>query len=307
VIEVFAGSQVLVLSGVLIAACLSKLAIRESFAAADPEGPGGSTAVALRDSRPLTVGLALAEGALGVALLVTAHPSVRLAAIMGFASATWVVSELRTHRPEGGCGCFGALSTHRVGARAVVRAALFTGAATATLGFPGTGLDAFREKTILMGIMLLAEVVLIVALSPEIDVLLGRLRTPVPCELRTASLSETHDALRAHHLWREHQDMLTSTTPIDVWRELCWRLLAYPGRLNGEEVEIVFAVSLEERRPVVRTAVLVPEATAAPADGRGTSGTDPDVTDSGDDPDSGGVTDSEDEGGGPSPFAAISF
>ena len=44
--------------------------------------------------------------------------------------------------------------------------------------------------------------------------------------------------------------------PIDMWRELCWRYVVYPCRLDGGDAEVVFAVQLKRRRPVVQAAVL---------------------------------------------------
>ncbi|MBC6457107.1 MauE/DoxX family redox-associated membrane protein [Actinomadura sp. HBU206391] len=255
-IEALQHSQLLLVSAALITACLTKLAnpdLRTPVAYGDP---APSPAFVVRDSRPMAIGLALSEGALGVALLVTPHPSVRVLTVLGFASATWVVSELRTYRPEDGCGCFGALSAGRIGIRCVARTALFTAAAIVALGVPHTGIDVLRTSLGWVGIMLTAEILLFIAVSPEADVLLDRLRSRVPCELRTAPLSETYDILRASTAWREHEDLLVSRTPVDVWRELCWRLFAYQGRVAGQDVEIVFAVSMEEHHPAVRSAIL---------------------------------------------------
>jgi hypothetical protein len=256
VIETFQGTQLLLVSAALITACLSKLASPDSRPRTVYGDTAPTPAFVVRDSRAMAVGLALSEGALGVALLVTSHPSVRVVTIMGFTSATWVVSELRTHRPEDGCGCFGALSAGRIGLRCVTRTALFTAAAIVTLSVPHTGIDVLRASLGWGGVMLVAEILIFIALSPEINVLLSRLRSPVPCELRTAPLSDTHDVLQASNAWQEHEDLLVSRTPIDVWRELCWRLLAYQGRVAGQEVEIVFAVSMNERHPIVLSAIL---------------------------------------------------
>lgn len=268
-VETFQGTQVLLLSVVLITSCLSKLAIREPLAPREHDAAGhdaAGIAVTLRDNRPMTVGLAVAEGALGVALLVTSHPSVRVVTVLGFASATWVVGELRARRPEGGCGCFGSLSTSRVGFRGFVRAALFTGSAIVTLGVHYTGLDVLRAGLGWAGLVLAVEVTVFLALSPELGVLLDHCRrATVPCELRTGALSETLARLHASAAWRRHEAELTVSDPMDVWRELCWRLLAYPARVDGREVEVIFAVSMDERHPAVRSAVIDPAEAPDPA------------------------------------------
>lgn len=266
-VQTFQGTQVLLLSVVLITSCLSKLTIREPLAPREHDAVGhdavghnaAGLAVTLRDNRTLAVGLAVAEGALGVALLVTSHPSVRVVTVLGFASATWVVGELRAKRPEGGCGCFGSLSTSRVGFRGLLRVALFTGAAIITLGVDHTGLDVLRAGLGWAGLVLAVEVTVFLALSPELGVLLTHCRrATVPCELRTGTLSETFARLHTSAAWRRHEAELTAGDPMDVWRELCWRFLAYPARVDGREVEIVFAVSMDERHPVVRSAVVDP-------------------------------------------------
>jgi hypothetical protein len=111
-------------------------------------------------------------------------------------------------------------------------------------------------------LLLAVEIGVLLALSPEIGVLLERRSRP-PCELRAASLPDTFRALHHSPAWREYGPILTGSRPTEVWRELCWRFLVYPGRVDRTEVEVVFAVSLAgERRPVVRVAMTetVPEA-----------------------------------------------
>ncbi|MFD0539119.1 MauE/DoxX family redox-associated membrane protein [Actinomadura luteofluorescens] len=116
----------------------------------------------------MTVGLGIGEGMLGLALLVTSHLSVRLATTVAFAAATWVVGELRVHRPDAGCGCFGALSAKKVDRRSVLRAMLFTCAAIVSLGAPHAGVDVLRDVPAQVGLMFAVEVALFVALSPEL-------------------------------------------------------------------------------------------------------------------------------------------
>jgi hypothetical protein len=268
-IESIRDSQVLLLSVVLIAAGLAKLVFREPPALPRLGEPEAGT---LRHNRPLTVLLAVAECALGVALLVTAQWLVRVATVLGFVAAAWVVGELRTRRPDRGCGCFGALSGTRVGIRSLVRAAFCTTSAIVALGVPRTGLEVLHESLGWVGVVLAAELVLFARLSPEIGALLTRLHAQPPCELRTGALAEAYTVLYESDAWQEHEDVVTRPTPIDVWRELCWHLLVFPGRVAGEDVEIVFAVSMAEGDPAVRTAIVTPEDAFAAAEvdgGRG--------------------------------------
>jgi hypothetical protein len=63
-------------------------------------------------------------------------------------------------------------------------------------------------------------------------------------------------ALHGSRVWRRHTPVIARERPVDVWRELCWRYLVYPGRYGGRDVEVVFAVYLRGRRPAVRAAVV---------------------------------------------------
>jgi hypothetical protein len=57
-------------------------------------------------------------------------------------------------------------------------------------------------------------------------------------------------------IYRPGGERRIALLPIDVWRELCWRYVVYPCRLDGEHAEVVFAVHLRRRRPLVQAAVL---------------------------------------------------
>jgi hypothetical protein len=254
VVTVFQNTQVLLLASVLLIACLAKLMVREP-ASSQAQG------VPLRRSRPVSVGLGLTEGGLGLALLLTSHVSVRLATTVAFAIATWAVGELRVRRPDAGCGCFGGLSTKRVDRRSVARAMLFTVAALASITAPHAGVDVLRYGTAQVGLVLAVELAVFAALSPELSVLLQR-HAPEPCERRRSTLAESLATLHDSAVWVQHEDEVVSATPLDVWREGCWRFLVYPARVDEQPMEIVFAVSTAQRERDVRM-VLVPESSGA--------------------------------------------
>jgi len=264
-LEALREAQLPLLTLVLLTAGLTKLLLR---------GPRRPTVQArpdlaqlLRDHHGLGIGVALAECGLGVLLLTAPAPVVRLAVAAWFAGATWIVNELRARRPEEGCGCFGTLSSTRIGHRVLVRPLLLTAAATATIGIPNTSLDVLGHGPGLSSVFVAMELAVLLALSPELGVLLARQARPA-CEIRTVPLADTVRTLHHSAAWREYGPLLTGTGPSEVWRELCWRFLVYPGRLARTEVEVVFAVSLAgERRPAVRVALVetVPEAVLAAA------------------------------------------
>ncbi|MGH3244396.1 MAG: MauE/DoxX family redox-associated membrane protein [Spirillospora sp.] len=270
-VTVFQNTQVLLLAAVLLAAGLAKLTVREEVADAShhvhgvPVPAGLARLTALRGSRRMTVGLGVGEGVLGMALLVTSHLSVRLATTVVFAGATWLVGELRVRRPDAGCGCFGGLSGRKVERRSVLRAVLFTGAAVASLGAPLAGLDVLRDVHSPVGLVFAVELALFAALSPELAALVERRGLPhgpgrmaMPCERRRSPIEETYATLYDSPAWVEHENVVASAVPLDVWREGCWRFVVFPARVDDRDVEIVFAVSTAERERTVRSALVVP-------------------------------------------------
>ncbi len=101
-----------------------------------------------------------------------------------------------------------------------------------------------------------AELALIAALSPEVSDALVRLGYTDPCELRQLPADRTLAALRRSRPWRKHARGITTELPIDIWRELCWRYVVFPCRQDGKNSEVVFAVQLKRRRPLVQAAVV---------------------------------------------------
>ncbi len=243
-------------------------------------GPTALFPVHLR--RPVVAALCFVEFGLGAGLILTAGRigagppayAIRLASCVLFVVATCALIELRANRPDVGCGCFGDLSKAPVSARALARSALLALAALATIGLaPIVALPTSIGAIQLLAI-LLAETVVIGALSPEIGESLIRLGYSEPCELRDVPSQRTLAALRRSRPWRRYSPLITSDAPADVWRELCWRYVVYPSSHKGRPAELVFAVYLQQRRPAVRAA-LVDSATGqalpwpAPAASRG--------------------------------------
>jgi hypothetical protein len=219
--------------------------------------------------RPLGVTLCFVEFGLGAGLVLTAGhigagppaTAIRLASCLLFVVATCALIELRTNRPEVGCGCFGDLSTAPVSTRALARSALLALAGLATIGLQPIGALPTPTDAIRLLAILVVEMLLIGALSPEIGESLVRLGYSEPCELRDVPSQRTLAALRRSRPWRRYSPLITSDTPADVWRELCWRYVVYPSSHEGRPADLVFAVYLQQRRPAIRAA-LVDSATA---------------------------------------------
>ncbi len=226
--------------------------------------------------RPVAMFVCVVEFVLGLGLIGTAGSTVaapssdpdflapatifRLGAGLLFLIATSALIELRTVRPDVGCGCFGDFSTAPVSGRTIARSAFLAVAIMSTIGLrainvPHTGRDTGRADLELLAIVCV-ELLLIGSLSPEVGEGLIRLGYSEPCELRAVPSPRTLAALRRSKQWRRYAGMIASDVPTDVWRELCWRYVVYPSSYEERRADVVFAVFLQHRRPVVHAALV---------------------------------------------------
>jgi hypothetical protein len=229
-------------------------------------GPTALFPLSLR--KPVAISMCVAEAVLGLGLIVTAcgtaptggvatATAARLGAGLLFLVATSTLIELRTVRPDVGCGCFGDFSTAPVSGRTIARSAFLAAAILSTIGLrtpqktPHIGTAGLELLAIVC-----AELVLVASLSPEIGAGLIRLGYSEPCELKHVPSARTLSALRHSKQWRRHGGMITSDVPADIWRELCWRYVVYPSSYEGRAADLVFAVFLQYRRPIVQTALV---------------------------------------------------
>jgi hypothetical protein len=258
--------QIPLLAAMLLGGCASKawrvLRSRSMKAAMDPAG-----LFPLRLRRPAMIAMCAAEFGLGLGLIATAGqvgsivpglPAtiVRGAAALFFLIAMGALNETRQRRPAAGCGCFGDFSDTPVGWRTIARAGVLCVAAAATIGLPPLRMPSSAATAEFWLAVLAFEVSLIAFLSPELGEILVRLGYSEPCELRRLPVERTLAALHASSPWRRYASQISSAAPIDVWREGCWRFVVYPGFARGRRVDIVYAVYLQARRPVIRAAVL---------------------------------------------------
>ena len=262
--------QIPLLAAMLLGGCAAKVAraIRRRSVGAGL----GPTALFPLKLRPLAAGtLCAVELAIGTGLIVTAGSFgagaaahlIRLSACLLFVVATCALIELRSIRPDIGCGCFGEFSTSPITARTLTRSILLAAAALGTVWVqPMVRLPQTASAATPTLVMLLAELGLFGLLSPEVRDVLVRIGYSAPCELRLLSQEQTIATLHRSTQWRRHHALIADDQPADVWRELCWRYVAYRSRYNGREAELVFAVYLQNRRPAVLS-VLVDAATGA--------------------------------------------
>jgi hypothetical protein len=255
--------QIPLLAVLLIGGCAAK-ARRALGARSIDAGIGPTGMFPFRLQRPAAIVIFLSELALGVGLLVTAGRigvgppavAVRAATFVLFCTAVAALAELRSRRPDVGCGCFGDVSSTPVGWRTMTRAALLGAAALASIGVPPLHMlgsaDRFGEALAVT----VAELALLAVLSPEIGELMVRLGRAEPCELRRVPVAKTLDALWASASWRRYHRYLITTTPSDVWREGCWRFAVFPGILASRRVEVVFAIYMSGRHAPIRAGVI---------------------------------------------------
>jgi hypothetical protein len=254
--------QIPLLAALLLGACSAKLARATRTGSLDA-GLGPTALFPMRMRMPLAMVMCAIECGLGLGLIVTAgrigHGTpadcIRLGAGLMFMVATSALLELRTARPDVGCGCFGDFSTAPVSGRTLARSALLALAALSTIGLPAISQPRPADAVRLLTIMAV-ELIVLGALSPELGEGLIRLGYSEPCELRAMSAERTLTALRRSKPWRRHSGLLISDTPTDVWRELCWRYVVFPARHSERSTEVVFAVFLRHRRPAVHAALV---------------------------------------------------
>ncbi|MFB9895857.1 MauE/DoxX family redox-associated membrane protein [Planobispora takensis] len=221
-------------------------------------GLGPAVLVAERWRAPAMLGCAAGEAVLLGGLMLTGHSFFRWGAAAFFAVSAYVLWELRRRRPDAGCGCFGDVSAIPVGARSLARTVVLTAMAVGTVWVgPAPGWSVLAGISWIEGLAMACGLLLVAALSPEIEEAAARIRYRVPCEQRRMDPETALNRLRASTAWQAHMRFLASPDPVDSWRELCWRFFVYPGHdPGGNRLEVVFAVHLIGRRPAVRVALV---------------------------------------------------
>jgi hypothetical protein len=263
VLEAIREVQILLVAALLVGGCVTKLIRTLRTGAVDP-GLGPTALFPLGLRRPAAMTVCAIEGGLGAGLIITAigigdmptATCVRIGACLLFLVATSALIELRTVRPDVGCGCFGDFSSAPVSGRTITRSALLAAAALSTVGLPALKLPHARGAIIEPLVFLCIELLVIGALSPEVGAALVRLGYSEPCELRAVPPARTLVALRRSKQWRRYATLIASDVPADVWRELCWRYVVYPSSYQERPADLVFAVFLQHRRPIVHAALV---------------------------------------------------
>ncbi len=269
VLTALGDAQIPLLATMLLGGCAGKLAraIRQRSLST---GLGPDALFPLRLREWASGALFAVESLLGFGLILTSGrllsgtsaELIRLGTGVLFLVATCALIEIRSVRPAAGCGCFGDLSSSPITGRTLARAGLLAVAALSIIKLPPIELPQTPGSSALLLGLFAAEAGLFAALSPEVHELLVRIGCSTPCELRAQPSEQALARLRRSAQWRRHAALVLDQRPADVWRELCWQYFAYPSRHSERQAELVFAVYLEHRRPMVRSA-LVDSATGA--------------------------------------------
>ncbi len=204
--------------------------------------------VRLRPAWAALGGAELVAGALVLSGLPTPWPELAAALLLAAAAgvALWGMRAV----PQAGCGCFGTRSAP-VSARTPLRAGALALLALAA-ALAGSGWTSALGDPVAVAVMLAAGVALVAA-TPELD-LRRRARAgrhhvrETACAHRRVPPERTIARLRASLLWAEARRYLAAESPLEQWREGCWRYLVYPASYEGEAATAVFALYLGRDR-----------------------------------------------------------
>ncbi len=268
-LTLFGDLQIPFLAAMLLSGCFTK-AVRVLKARSVTAGMGPTALFPLRLRTPAGIAMCATEFGLGMGLIATCSeygrgtPATlfRLGGGLLFLVAAFALIELRSVRPDVGCGCFGEFSQTPVTGRTIIRSVLLAACSLSIIKLHPIQLPVSTDHVAVVLLLFAAELGIFALLSPEVHDLLVRIGYSAPCELRVVSPEQSIAALHRSSQWRKHSKLIAADEPSDVWRELCWRYIAYASKHAGREAELVFAVRLEARRPVILSA-LVDTATGA--------------------------------------------
>ncbi|MFC5923383.1 MauE/DoxX family redox-associated membrane protein [Micromonospora vulcania] len=260
-INLIAALQPLVVGAVLIWSARVKLVSPHAAQAANRSALAGL--VGQRRALPAYRLLGGVEVTIGALLLLP--PVLRAEALAATALAVAFLGYLgyaRRAAPTSSCGCLSARATP-VSGRSLARAGFLAAASGLALLTTGGWLPALLGHPVAGGAVLLAELAVVVALSPELDhswlLPLRRLRARLTHPLRGGSgvpLLATVQQLQLSDAYRRVAPLLRSDVR-EHWDDGDWRFVGHAARFQGRLVTAVFAVPLVDREPdAVRVAVV---------------------------------------------------
>jgi hypothetical protein len=242
-VRTFAAFQVVLLAGALFTTGLLKVA------AADPRALA-ERAFLTRRLRPqqgeaIWYGIGSLEICLAAGLPVVPSSWLReLVFAVAFAATIYSSLALR-YAPESTCGCLG--STEAISWRAPARALFLAAAAWVTIAY-GARLGDIAKLDSQEALALLGEAAVLVFLFKPVSSSRAawfavRFRQP-RCLTNGHTIEWALDQLHHTRLWEQFTPSLISRTPVDHWREGCWRLVSYDSEDAGGPGTVVFAIRL---------------------------------------------------------------
>jgi hypothetical protein len=196
-------------------------------------------------------------------LLPPVHPAEAVAALALCTGMLAYLGYARLRAPDSSCGCMGERHTP-VRPRSFARAGLLLIASGLALAAVDWWPVTLLERPFATVGVLLVEVALVVALSPELDrqwlhpVRRARLRLRHPLANRPfeVPLAASVQQLQRSDAYRSVAGLLRSDV-LDTWDEGDWRILTYSARHESGAATAVFAVPLRDDDPDLVRVVLV--------------------------------------------------
>jgi hypothetical protein len=231
--------------GILLLACIGK---------ARSLGSGGQQVDGLFALLPHGLALALTwvvvatEAVLGTLLWVQSGPIPRVATVLFSAGLVAFVLLLVRRRPDAGCGC-GGQSKRPVSRRNVVRAVALLVLASVAMFAPATPWTMRSVTTSALVASFAAAGYFWLGRAPS------RAHRP-DCATEDVPEARTISHLHRSATFKQAADQYELSEPPDVWREGCWRFVAYEGRGDRVWVDLVFALYLGSPQRPIRVAVL---------------------------------------------------
>jgi hypothetical protein len=260
-LQFIAAPQPLVIGAVLIWSARVKLSRRQAAANASRS----ALAPLIGEHRALPAYRVLGVVELAIGMLLVLPPALAIEAAAATALAAGFTAYLyyaHTHAPDSSCGC---MSSRRapVSWRSFARAGLLVVAGLFATLVPAGWPHAFATNALAGGALLLAELALVITLSPELDgewlLPLRRLRARLTHPLAGGTgvpLLSTVQQLQQSPAYRQVASALTSDVR-EHWDEGEWRFVSQSARYQGRPAVAVFAAPLDGYRPeAVRVAVL---------------------------------------------------
>ena len=260
-LQFIAALQPLVIGAVLIWSARVKLSRRQ--AAANASRSALAPLIGERRALPAYRVLGVVELAIGILLVLPPALAVEAAAATALAAGfTAYLYYAHTHAPDASCGCMSSRRTP-VSWRGFARAGLLVVAGLFATLVPAGWPHAFATNAPAGGGLLLAELALVITLSPELDgewlLPLRRLRARLTHPLAGGTgvpLLSTVQQLQQSPAYRQVASALTSDVR-EHWDEGEWRFVSQSARYRGRPAVAVFAAPLDGYQPeAVRVAVL---------------------------------------------------